>query len=210
MAIISILDTKSANFHSVKKAVDLFEKDNTITSLNNEVMKSKALIIPGVSSTDTVLRNIYDLKLDKTILDFYKSGKPILCICVGMQILFENSEEGNLPGLGIIKGNVIKIPDYDKNKNKYKIPHMGWNQIETSKNSKIFSKIKNKSDFYFVHSFQCIPVDKKIITSKANYSVDIVASIEQENLFAVQFHPEKSSNIGLKVYENFINLIRKD
>ena len=127
-----------------------------------------------------------------------------------MQILFENSEEGNLPGLGIIKGNVIKIPDYDKNKNKYKIPHMGWNQIETSKNSKIFSKIKNKSNFYFVHSFQCIPVDEKIITSKANYSVDIVASIEQENLFAVQFHPEKSSNIGLKVYENFINLIRKD
>ena len=87
---------------------------------------------------------------------------------------------------------------------------MGWNQIETSKNSKIFSKIKNKSNFYFVHSFQCIPVDEKIITSKANYSVDIVASIEQENLFAVQFHPEKSSNIGLKVYENFINLIRKD
>jgi len=210
MPIISILDTKSANFHSVKKAVDLYEEDNIITSSKNEVLKSKALIIPGVSSTDTVLKNIYKSKLDKTIREFYDSGKPILCICVGMQILFERSEEGNLPGLGIVKGKVIKIPEYDNDNNKYKIPHMGWNQIEISKHSNLFSKIQNRSDFYFVHSFQCIPSDQELITGKTKYSGDIVASIEKENLYAVQFHPEKSSTIGLKIYENFVNLINRN
>jgi len=102
MPTISILDTKSANFHSVKKAVDLYETDNLITSSREQVLDSKALIIPGVSSTDTVLNNIYKSKLDETILEFYELGKPILCICVGMQILFESSEEGHLPGLGIV------------------------------------------------------------------------------------------------------------
>ena len=209
MPIISILDTKSANFHSVKKAVDLFETDNIITSSKNEVLNSKALIIPGVSSTDTILKNIYEAQLDQTILKFYESGRPILCICVGMQILFDKSEEGNLPGLGIVKGSVVKIPEYDDDDKKYKIPHMGWNQVEVSNNSKLFSNVNNKSDFYFVHSFQCIPKDKKIITGKTKYSGQIVASIETDNLFAVQFHPEKSSNIGLKIYENFTKLIKR-
>jgi len=210
MPNISILDTKSANFHSVKKAVDLFERDNVITSSRDQVLKSKALIIPGVSSTDTVLKNIYKSKLDETILEFYGLGRPILCICVGMQILFDSSEEGSLPGLGIIEGKVIKIPEFDKKKNKYKIPHMGWNQVENSKDSNLFSNIENKSDFYFVHSFQCIPNDPNIISGKTNYSNEIVASIEKNNLYAVQFHPEKSSNRGLKIYENFINLTRKN
>jgi glutamine amidotransferase len=210
MPTISILDTKSANFHSVKKAVDLYETDNLITSSREQVLDSKALIIPGVSSTDTVLNNIYKSKLDETILEFYELGKPILCICVGMQILFESSEEGHLPGLGIVEGRVSRIPEVDKNKNKYKIPHMGWNQVETTKKSKLFKNIQNKSDFYFVHSFQCIPNDQNIISGKTNYSEEIVASIEKNNLYAVQFHPEKSSSIGLKIYENFINLTRKN
>ena len=210
MPNIAILDTKSANFHSVKKAVDLFDTDNEITSSRDQVLRSKGLIIPGVSSTDTVLNNIYESELDKTILEFYELGKPILCICVGMQILFETSEEGKLPGLSIIEGKVTRIPEFDNNKNNYKIPHMGWNQLEISKDSNLFSEIKNKTDFYFVHSYQCVPKDKKIITSITNYSNNIVASIEKNNLYAVQFHPEKSSNIGLKIYENFINLTRKN
>ena len=137
MTRISILDTKSANFHSVKKAVDLYEKDNIITSSKKEILRSEALIIPGVSSTDTVLNNIYNANLEKIILEFYQSERPILCICVGMQILFENSEEGVLPGLGIIEGEVKKIPSKDNKNKKYKIPHMGWNEIDFSTNSKI-------------------------------------------------------------------------
>tara|TARA_B110000116_G_C16762067_1_gene548926 strand:- start:669 stop:1046 length:378 start_codon:yes stop_codon:yes gene_type:complete len=115
MPDISILNTKSANFHSVKKALDLYNPENIITSDINEINNSKGLIIPGVSTTDTVLKNIKELKLENIILDFYRSGKPILCICVGMQILFENSEEGVKPGLGIIKGSVKKIPKLESN-----------------------------------------------------------------------------------------------
>ena len=207
MTRISILDTKSANFHSVKKAVDLYEKDNIITSSKEEILNSRALIIPGVSSTDTVLENIYNANLEKTIFEFYQSEKPILCICVGMQILFEKSEEGILPGLGIIEGEVKKIPSMDNEFNKYKIPHMGWNQINFSTNSRIFDGIKDESEFYFVHSYQCVPKDQEIISGTTNYSNKIVASIEKNNLFAVQFHPEKSANLGLNIYKNFINLI---
>lgn len=207
MTRISILDTKSANFHSVKKAVDLYEKDNIITSSKEEILRSEALIIPGVSSTDTVLNNIYNAKLEQIILEFYQSERPILCICVGMQILFEKSEEGILPGLGLIEGEVKKIPSKDKKNKKYKIPHMGWNEIDFSINSKIFDGIKSDSEFYFVHSYQCVPKDQEIISGTTNYSNKIVASIEKNNLFAVQFHPEKSANLGLKIYKNFINLI---
>tara|TARA_Y100001968_G_scaffold224269_1_gene206921 strand:+ start:3336 stop:3962 length:627 start_codon:yes stop_codon:yes gene_type:complete len=207
MTRISILDTKSANFHSVKKAVDLYEKDNIITSSKEEILNSRALIIPGVSSTDTVLENIYNANLEQTIFEFYQSEKPILCICVGMQILFEKSEEGILPGLGIIEGEVKKIPSMDNEFNKYKIPHMGWNQINFSTNSRIFDGIKDESEFYFVHSYQCVPKDQEIISGTTNYSNKIVASIEKNNLFAVQFHPEKSANLGLNIYKNFINLI---
>ena len=207
MTRISILDTKSANFHSVKKAVDLYEKDNIITSSKEEILRSEALIIPGVSSTDTVLNNIYNAKLEQIILEFYQSERPILCICVGMQILFEKSEEGILPGLGLIEGEVKKIPSKDNKNKKYKIPHMGWNEVDFSTNSKIFDGIKSDSEFYFVHSYQCVPKDQEIISGTTNYSNKIVASIEKNNLFAVQFHPEKSANLGLNIYKNFINLI---
>ena len=131
MTRISILDTKSAKFHSVKKAVDLYEKDNIITSSKKEILRSEALIIPGVSSTDTVLNNIYNANLEKIILEFYQSERPILCICVGMQILFENSEEGVLPGLGIIEGEVKEI-------------ELDWHQIDP---------IKRPKKIYFVPVF---------------------------------------------------------
>ena len=124
-----------------------------------------------------------------------------------MQILFEKSEEGILPGLGIIEGEVKKIPSKDNKNKKYKIPHMGWNEIDFSTNSKIFDGIENDSEFYFVHSYQCVPKDQEIISGTTNYSNKIVASIEKNNLFAVQFHPEKSANLGLNIYKNFINLI---
>ena len=204
MPDISILNTKSANFHSVKKAVDLFNKQNIITSDLNEINNSKGLIIPGVSSTDTVMQNIKDLNLKKIILDFYSSGKPILCICVGMQILFENSEEGVKPGLGIIKGSVKKIP---KLKNKFKVPHMGWNQLELVKESKIFQGISTNTNFYFVHSYFCDPLDEEIIIGKTDYSIQMCAAIQKNNLSAVQFHPEKSGKDGLKIYENFNKMI---
>ena len=206
MIEISILDTKSANFHSVKKAVDKYNPNNEITSNIDIIEKSKGLIIPGVSTTDTVLSNIKNLGLEETINDFYNSGKPILCICVGMQILFEKSEEGKIPGLGILKGSVKKIPE-SKNNEKFKVPHMGWNQLNLNKNNKLFEGVDNNSNFYFVHSYYCDPEEDKIISGTTKYSIEMCASIKQNNLYAVQFHPEKSAADGLKIYKNFINIV---
>ncbi len=206
MIEISILDTKSANFHSVKKAVDKYNPNNEITSNIDIIEKSKGLIIPGVSTTDTVLSNIKKLGLEETINDFYNSGKPILCICVGMQILFEKSEEGKIPGLGILKGSVKKIPE-SKNNEKFKVPHMGWNQLNLNKNNKLFEGVDNNSNFYFVHSYYCDPEEDKIISGTTKYSIEMCASIKQNNLYAVQFHPEKSAADGLKIYKNFINIV---
>ena len=207
MIEISILDTKSANFHSVKKAVDQYNPNNEITSNIDIIEKSKGLIIPGVSTTDTVLSNIKKLGLEETINDFYNSGKPILCICVGMQILFEKSEEGKIPGLGILKGSVKKIPE-SKNNEKFKVPHMGWNQLNLKKNNKLFDGVDNNSNFYFVHSYYCDPEEDKIISGTTTYSIEMCASIKQKNLYAVQFHPEKSAADGLKIYKNFINIVK--
>ena len=206
MIEISILDTKSANFHSVKKAVDQYNPNNEITSNIDIIEKSKGLIIPGVSTTDTVLSNIKKLGLEETINDFYNSGKPILCICVGMQILFEKSEEGKIPGLGILKGSVKKIPE-SKNNEKFKVPHMGLNQLNLNKNNKLFEGVDNNSNFYFVHSYYCDPEEDKIISGTTKYSIEMCASIKQNNLYAVQFHPEKSAADGLKIYKNFINIV---
>ena len=207
MIEISILDTKSANFHSVKKAVDKYNPKNEITSNINTIEKSNGLIIPGVSTTDTVLSNIKQLGLEETIKNFYNSGKPILCICVGMQILFEKSAEGRIPGLGILKGSVKKIPE-SKNNEKFKVPHMGWNQLNLKKNNKLFDGVDNNSNFYFVHSYYCDPEEDKIISGTTTYSIEMCASIKQKNLYAVQFHPEKSAADGLKIYKNFINIVK--
>ena len=206
MIEISILDTKSANFHSVKKAVDKYNPKNEITSNIDTIEKSNVLIIPGVSTTDTVLSNIKQLGLEETIKNFYNSGKPILCICVGMQILFEKSAEGRIPGLGILKGSVKKIPE-SKNNEKFKVPHMGWNQLNLKNNNKLFDGVDNNSNFYFVHSYYCDPEEDKIISGTTKYSIEMCASIKQNNLYAVQFHPEKSAADGLKIYKNFINIV---
>ena len=207
MIEISILDTKSANFHSVKKAVDKYNPKNEITSNIDTIEKSNGLIIPGVSTTDTVLSNIKQLGLEETIKNFYNSGKPILCICVGMQILFEKSAEGRIPGLGILKGSVKKIPE-SKNNEKFKVPHMGWNQLNLKNNNKLFNGVDNNSNFYFVHSYYCDPEEDKIISGTTTYSIEMCASIKQKNLYAFQFHPEKSAADGLKIYKNFINIVK--
>ena len=123
-----------------------------------------------------------------------------------MQILFEKSEEGKIPGLGILKGSVKKIPE-SKNNEKFKVPHMGWNQLNLNKNNKLFEGVDNNSNFYFVHSYYCDPEEDKIISGTTKYSIEMCASIKQNNLYAVQFHPEKSAADGLKIYKNFINIV---
>jgi len=177
-----------------------------VTSDLKKIKSSNKVVLPGQGSFKScvdALNNISGLveSLNEFAID---KKKPLLGICVGLQMFGDiGYEETETKGLGWIPGKVSKI---DNQNGKYKLPHIGWNQINIVKESKIFKNIKNNSHMYFVHSYEFIPNDKNVISATTNYSSNIVCSVEKENLFGTQFHPEKSDKIGLQIIENFINL----
>ena len=209
---IAIIDYNSGNISSVINSFKTVCNNQNIqikievTSDLKTISQSDKVILPGQGSfkncTDSLLK-IEGLKdtLNKfAIID----KKPLFGICVGMQMFADNGfEEIETKGLGWISGSVKKI---DNKNNQYKLPHIGWNELSFTSNSKLFKDIKEKSHVYFVHSYKFMPDDKKFISSKINYSEEIVASVEKENLFGTQFHPEKSDFVGLKIIENFIKI----
>tara|TARA_B100001029_G_scaffold179846_1_gene191577 strand:+ start:618 stop:1253 length:636 start_codon:yes stop_codon:yes gene_type:complete len=199
---IGIINHNFANLHSVKKALDYLNCSNKIINKPDDISHEiDAIILPGVGAFDAAIGSLQKSNFIKPIKDAVNLGTPILGVCLGMQLLFTNSEEGKLKGLDLIKGKVTEI----KKKNKdMKIPHMGWNSITIKSNSTLFNNIKGKEYFYFVHSYKCEPEDKSIITTSVSYGDEICSSIEYENIFATQFHPEKSGEIGLEIYKNFI------
>ena len=151
------------------------------------------------------MENLIEQDLDDPIKKLTLSGTPLLGICLGMQLLMENSEEGSLNGIGLVNGTAKIIESTDK---EIKIPHMGWNNIEiNNNNSRILNGIKDNDYFYFVHSYKCIPTNYSEMTAFTKYGQDICAVIEKNNIFATQFHPEKSGKIGLKIYQNFLSFI---
>jgi glutamine amidotransferase len=202
MEKVAIVDYGMGNLHSVKKA---FEKASPrdeilITRSSIEIDEADKIILPGVGAIKDCIKSLRDLKLDQLIVKNIKT-KPLLAICVGMQILLDFSEENNgTKGLGLIKGDVKKF-NQDDNSRKIKIPHMGWNTVEQVQDHFIWSGIPNNSYFYFVHSYSCELIDKTVgITEHGrNFS----AAIAHKNLFAVQFHPEKSQDLGLEIFKNF-------
>jgi len=206
---ITIVDYNSGNISSVVnsfKEVAQNKVNIEVTSDLKRIKSSDKLVLPGQGSFKScvdALNNISGLveSLDKFSIE---KKKPILGICVGLQMFADvGYEETETKGLGWIPGKVSKI---DNQNGKYKLPHIGWNQINIVKESKIFKNIENNSHMYFVHSYEFIPNDKNIISATTNYSSNIVCSVEKENLFGTQFHPEKSDKIGLQIIENFINL----
>ena len=206
---ITIVDYNSGNMSSVVnsfKEVAQNKVNIEVTSDLKRIKSSDKLVLPGQGSFKScvdALNNISGLveSLDKFSIE---KKKPILGICVGLQMFADvGYEETETKGLGWIPGKVSKI---DNQNGKYKLPHIGWNQINIVKESKIFKNIENNSHMYFVHSYEFIPNDKNIISATTNYSSNIVCSVEKENLFGTQFHPEKSDKIGLQIIENFINL----
>ena len=206
---ITIVDYNSGNISSVVnsfKEVAQNKVNIEVTSDLKKIESSDKVVLPGQGSFKSCvdsLKNINGLveSLDKFSLE---NKKPLLGICVGLQMFADvGYEETETKGLGWIPGKVSKI--YNQN-GKYKLPHIGWNQINIVKESKIFKNIENNSHMYFVHSYEFIPNDKNVISATTNYSSNIVCSVEKENLFGTQFHPEKSDKIGLKIIENFINL----
>ncbi|OQA92658.1 MAG: Imidazole glycerol phosphate synthase subunit HisH 1 [Elusimicrobia bacterium ADurb.Bin231] len=200
--MITIIDYNMGNLRSVQKAFEYIGKPAIITADRKKIMKSSLLVLPGVGAFDSAMKNLKKKKLVEPIKNYIFSGKPFLGICLGLQVLFEKSEEGKAEGLGILKGCVKKILPAGE----LKIPHMGWNNVKLNGSivkNYIFSGIQDNSYFYFVHSYFVVPCDKNITSSVSFYGTNFVSSVFYKNIFATQFHPEKSQNKGLKLLRNY-------
>jgi imidazole glycerol-phosphate synthase subunit HisH len=206
---VTIVDYQSGNISSVINSFKEAAKNKInleVTSNLNKIKSSDKIVLPGQGSFKScvdALKKINGLIDDLENFAINKK-KPLLGICVGLQMFADvGYEETETKGFGWISGKVSKI---DNQKGKFKLPHIGWNEIKILKNSKIFKDIKNESHMYFVHSYEFIPEDKSVISATTDYSSEIVCSVEKENLFGTQFHPEKSDKDGLKVIKNFLDL----
>ena len=206
---VIIVDYNSGNVSSVINSFKEVAKDKVnieVTSNLNKIKSSDKVVLPGQGSFKSCVNALNKIDgLSNTLNEFAISlKKPLLGICVGLQMFADiGYEETETKGLGWISGKVSKINNQN---GKYKLPHIGWNQIKIIKDSKIFKDIENNSHMYFVHSYEFIPDDKDVISATTEYSSNIVCSIEKENIFGTQFHPEKSDKIGLKIIKNFLNL----
>lgn len=196
--MILIFDYGAGNLFSLKSAVEKFYDDVKVVSKLEE--RFDGLILPGVGNFDPAMRSIRKYK--KVIDEAVRSDTPILGICLGMEMLFNKSQEGRLKGLSILDGEVTILP-----KSKVKIPHMGWNNLKIDKRSKLLKGLKDNAWFYFVHSYRVKPKDKHIIVGEAEYGIKIPAVIEHNYLFGTQFHPEKSGDNGEVILKNFVELI---
>ena len=206
---VTIVDYKSGNISSVINSFKEVAKDKVsikVTSDLSTIKDSDKVILPGQGSFKSCIDGLNNIDgLINTLNEFaIENKKPLLGICVGLQMFADiGYEEIETKGLGWISGKVSKI---DNQNGKYKLPHIGWNQINIVKDSKIFKNIDNNSHMYFVHSYEFVPEDKNVISATTDYSSNIVCSVEKENIFGTQFHPEKSDKMGLKIISNFINL----
>ena len=206
---VTIVDYNSGNISSVINSFEEVAKDKVTIEVTSDLEKIKSsdkLVLPGQGSFKSCIDALNSINgLVGTLNEFaINDKKPLLGICVGLQMFADiGYEEKETKGLGWISGKVSKI---DNKNNKYKLPHIGWNEINIVQESKIFKGIENNSHMYFVHSYEFIPEDKNVISATTDYSSNIVCSIEKENIFGTQFHPEKSDKIGLKMIDNFINL----
>ena len=206
---VTIVDYNSGNISSVINSFKEVAKNRVnieVTSDLNKIKSSDKVVLPGQGSFKSCVDALNNISgLVETLNDFVLTDKkPLLGICVGLQMFADvGYEEIETKGLGWISGKVSKI---DNHFGKYKLPHIGWNQINILKDSKIFKDIKNNSHMYFVHSYELVPNDKSVVSATTDYSTDIVCSVEKENIFGTQFHPEKSDRIGLKIIDNFIKL----
>jgi imidazole glycerol-phosphate synthase subunit HisH len=206
---VSIIDYSSGNISSVINSFKEAVKDKVnieVTSDLNKIKSSDKVVLPGQGSFKSCIDALSKINgLTDALNDFaINKKKPLLGICVGLQMFADTGyEETETKGLGWISGKVSKI---DNQNGKYKLPHIGWNQINIVKDSKIYKGIESKSHMYFVHSYEFVPEDKNVISATTDYSSSIVCSVEKENIFGTQFHPEKSDKIGLRIINNFIKL----
>ena len=198
--MIAIIDYDAGNIRSVEKALLALGQDVTVTADRDEILHADKVILPGVGAFGDAMEKLKQSGLDEVIREVTEKGTPFLGICLGLQLLFEHSDEApGVEGLGILKGEILRIPD----KEGYKIPHMGWNSLHFQNNGRLFQGIPEQTYVYFVHSYYLQAEEPEIVKATTEYSTCIHASVEKDNVFACQFHPEKSSKWGLKILENF-------
>ncbi len=206
---VTIVDYSSGNISSVINSFNEVAKNKATIEVTSDLKKIKSsdkIVLPGQGSFKSCVDALNKISgLNDALNEFVTvNKKPLLGICVGLQMFADvGYEETETIGLGWISGKVSKI---DNQNGKYKLPHIGWNQINILKDSKIFKEVENNSHMYFVHSYEFIPNDNKVISATTDYSTKVVCSVEKENIFGTQFHPEKSDKTGLKIIDNFINL----
>lgn len=201
--MIAIIDYDAGNLKSVEKAL-IHLGENPVVSRDPEViLKADKVILPGVGSFKEAMERLKEYKLVDVIHEVVKMQKPFLGICLGLQLLFESSEESpGVEGLGILKGKIVRIPDYED----LKIPHIGWNSLKFPNKGRLFAGLEEEPYVYFVHSYYLRAEEPEIVVASTWYGTDIHASVEKGNVYACQFHPEKSSDTGLKLLKNFAGL----
>ena len=201
--MIAIIDYDAGNIKSVEKALQKLGQDVVITRDAEEILRADKVILPGVGAFGDAMANLKKYQLDDVIRQVVEKGTPFLGICLGLQLLFERSDESRgVDGLGILKGEICKIPE----NGELKIPHMGWNSLHLQNEGRLFQGLEEDAYVYFVHSYYLKAEEEEIVKATTNYSVEIHASVEKGNVFACQFHPEKSSDVGLQILKNFVEL----
>lgn len=201
--MIAIIDYDAGNIKSVEKALEYLGEKTVITRDRDIILSSDKAILPGVGAFGDAMKKLREYQLDKVIYDFVDSKKPFLGICLGLQLLYKTSQESpGATGLGILDGDILRIPEGKG----LKVPQIGWNSLNIMPEAKLFKGIDNNSYVYFVHSYYLQAHQIKDVAATTDYSVNIHASVERDNIFACQFHPEKSSKVGLKILKNFIEL----
>lgn len=201
--MIVIIDYDAGNIKSVEKALQKLGAEVLITKEPAEILNAEKVILPGVGAFGDAMANLKKYGLDEVIHQVVKKGTPFLGICLGLQLLFERSDETpGVDGLGILKGEILRIPECGE----LKIPHIGWNSLHLQNEGKLFKNIKENDYVYFVHSYYLKAKEEEIVKATTEYGVNIHAAVEKNNVFACQFHPEKSSSVGLQILKNFVML----
>ncbi|MGD0280733.1 MAG: imidazole glycerol phosphate synthase subunit HisH [Dissulfurispiraceae bacterium] len=203
--MIAIVDYGMGNIRSVEKAFIRIGADARITADPKVIADAKGVVLPGVGAFKDCMRNLDDLRLLDSITKEIEKGKPYLGICLGLQILFTESEEfGLCRGMDVLRGKVVKF-----RVDRLKIPHMGWNTARLLRKPPIFDGIQDNAYFYFVHSYYVVPEDEGVVAARTDYGVDFVSMVWKDNIFATQFHPEKSQELGLKILKGFDEFVRR-
>ena len=205
--MVAIIDYDAGNIKSVQKAIEYLGEEVIITRDAEVILSASRVILPGVGAFGDAMEKLHKYNLVDVIREVVKREIPFLGICLGLQLLFETSDETpGVQGLGILKGKIKRIPD----NGELKIPHIGWNSLSFPNKGRLYEGISQESYVYFVHSYYLDAEDKDIVVATTEYGTTIHASVEQDNVFACQFHPEKSSSVGLKILDNFLKISKED